>query len=108
MNKNAASVCPECGAQGTAEIGAHELCVVVGDKAVKARWLRFSKCTACGFYELSAQQARLLEMRAALSVLRDCGAPSGAALKFARKALGLKQSDCPCKTGLCRRDYIAR
>jgi len=85
--------CPECKALGTGELGAHELRVTVGDKTVKAQWLRFLKCRECGFYELSAQDARLLQMRAALTVLRDCGAPSPDVLKFARKALGLRQAD---------------
>jgi len=87
------SECPECRRVGTAVLGAHTLRVNVGEKVVNAHWLRFLKCSQCGYYQLSAQEAQLLQLRAALAVLRDCPEPSGAVLRFARKALGLRQSD---------------
>jgi DNA-binding XRE family transcriptional regulator len=85
--------CLQCHAVGTAELGTHTLRVNVGEKVVNARWLRFLKCSQCGYFQLSAQDAELLQLRAALAALRDCPEPSGAVLKFARKALGLRQSD---------------
>ena len=90
--------CPECKAINSLEHIAQELRVSVGEKTVKATQ-HLSKCNACGFHEISALDAELLQMRAALTVLRECGAPTPAVLKFARKALGLRQSDVTAQLG---------
>src|SRR5690349_17797975 len=42
---------------------------------------------------LSAEQLGVLEIRAAITVLKEVELVGGAELKFARKALGLKQTD---------------
>lgn len=93
MNKSEIA-CPECKAINSLGHAVQELRVSVGEKTVKATQ-HLSKCNNCGFHEISALDAELLQMRAALTVLRECGAPTPAVLKFARKALGLRQSDIP-------------
>jgi len=97
MNKREIA-CPECKAINSLRHTVQELRVSVGEKTVKAQQ-HVSQCSECGFHEISAADAELLQMRAALTVLRECGAPTPAVLKFARKVLGLRQSDIPTQLG---------
>jgi hypothetical protein len=94
---NSEIACPECKAINSLRHMVQELRVSVGEKTVKALQ-HLSKCSACGFHQISAGDAELLQMRAALTVLREC-APTPAVLRFARKVLGLKQSDIPSLLG---------
>lgn len=50
-------------------------------------------CLDCGAYSLTAEQLAGYERRAAALVLREVPAPTGAMVKYARKALGLRQKD---------------
>lgn len=50
-------------------------------------------CTACGEVVLSARDLSMHELRAAALVLRDGHRVNGEVLRYARKALGLRQSD---------------
>jgi len=50
-------------------------------------------CEQCGAYVLTQEQLEESERRAALAVLSDVTAPSGKVLRFARKAVGLRQAD---------------
>lgn len=85
--------CEKCGATGTVRIGTHEVRIKVAERTVRSTLCSFPKCEACGDYEIESQQLEELERRAALAVLRDRNEVSGAALKYARKALGLTQQE---------------
>ena len=86
------ATCPEC-KTGTMKRAAHNMRVKVADRAAHGTAMVFPKCDACGYYELEAKQMREAQRRAALVVLNDADTVSGAVLKFARKTLGLKQSE---------------
>lgn len=85
--------CAEC---GTAMIRrAHERTTnVAGVKVTDKTALAF-ECPNCGEYELSLDELRGYELRAAALVLRDGTRVTpdnvGAIVRFARKAMGLKQ-----------------
>lgn len=50
-------------------------------------------CLDCGAYSITAEQLSGYERRAAALVLREIQAPTGAMMKYARKALGLRQKE---------------
>lgn len=50
-------------------------------------------CLDCGAYSLTSAQLSDYERRAAALVLREIQSPTGAMVKYARKALGLRQRE---------------
>mgnify|MGYP002398578210 FL=1 len=67
--------------------------VAVGDRKVQDGSAMIDVCSKCGEYELSQKQLEVLERRAVAVVLNDAQHVGGSVLRFARKALGLKQSE---------------
>lgn len=88
MNKR---VCPECGAQLVRK--SVKAVVQVGTRKVDDASVRAVACEACDYYELSQKQLEEMERKAAVVVLKEVEHISGAELKFARKAMGLRQTD---------------
>lgn len=56
-------------------------------------------CVDCGEYTVPAGMLEKVELRAALVVLTDAPSVSGEAVKFARKALGLTQTELAERIG---------
>jgi len=83
--------CPECGGNMTQKNPS--ITVRVADKRVKDGSMSLPTCDKCGYYELSQAELEKMERRAAITVLNGVDGPSGGVLKFARKALGLRQAD---------------
>ncbi len=83
--------CAECGGKLRTRTGAIE--VDVAGHKVKDPSLPVDVCDKCGAYVLSQEELEESERRAALVVLSDIAAPSGKVLRFARKAVGLRQVD---------------
>jgi DNA-binding transcriptional regulator YiaG len=83
--------CPECGGNMTQKNPI--IAVRVADKRVKDGSMSLPTCDECGYYELSQAELEKMERRAAITVLNGVDGPSGGVLKFARKALGLRQAD---------------
>lgn len=65
----------------------------VGGKEVIDGTAMANVCTECGGYDLSTAQLAGYERRAAALVLRDGRFVNGSVVKYARKALGLRQVD---------------
>ena len=57
-------------------------------------------CEACGDYTISCTQLERYELRAAATVLREVAHPDGAAIRYARKALGLKPTEFGALVGV--------
>ncbi len=83
--------CPECGGRLEARAVAHG--TQVGPYRVTDGSASAHVCQACGEYDLPAQDLAAYELRAVALVLREVQTPSGDALRFARRALGLRQAD---------------
>lgn len=83
--------CPECG--GSLTVRSDALEIDVAGHRVKDPSLPVPVCDECGAYVLTQEELEESERRAALVVLSDIAAPSGKVLRFARKALGLRQVD---------------
>jgi DNA-binding transcriptional regulator YiaG len=65
-------------------------------------------CPACGTVTLSSKQLGGYERRAAVEILRGAQKPvSGEVLKFARKALGLRQKDLAARLE-CNEQQLSR
>src|SRR5690606_15805290 len=94
----ARNICPDCKV-GSMKRGSHKLRVSVGDRVVEGTVTMLPKYEECGYYELGADHLRDIERRAALVVLSDAETVSGAVLKYARKALGLKQEELASQLG---------
>lgn len=90
--------CPECGGELEARAVAHV--TQVGTCRVTDGSARARVCKACGEYDLSAQALMGYELRAVALVLREVQKPSGEALRFARRALGLRQADLATLLGV--------
>ncbi len=91
--------CKECGAVGSYERKRHELMVQVGRRLVSTKLVSFDRCSSCGYDEIPAHDYAMIELRAALAVLLapkgiEVGGPE---LRFARRAMGLRQIDLAAK-----------
>ena len=85
------TVCLECGGPLVlAPFIHHE---TVGRYRVTDRSVSLAQCTACDERLLTSEQWSRYELRAALTIFVHASVVGGAELKYARKALGLRQSD---------------
>ena len=80
--------------------GTHPIEIRVGRHVVVSQAVPHERCPSCGYYELDAKTGEMLELRAAQVVMHEVKEVDPAALKFARKALGLNQTDLAKKLGL--------
>lgn len=83
--------CPKCG--GKLVTRAETIEVDVAGVKVRDGGLMLPVCEKCGEYVISEEDLAETERRAALTVLGEVAGPSGKMLKFARKAIGLRQGD---------------
>lgn len=90
--------CSECNTERV--FGTHPIETQVGRHVVVSRVVPHERCPNCGSFELDAKAAELLELRAAQVVMHEAQDLDPAALKFARKALGLNQTELAKKLGL--------
>jgi putative zinc finger/helix-turn-helix YgiT family protein len=84
--------CPECGREALSRKTVTHVATVGGVKVTDATASALV-CSACGKYDLWADELAGYERRAAIAVLRDGRAVDGDVVRFARKALGLRQID---------------
>lgn len=90
--------CSECNTEMI--FGTHPIETRVGRHVVVSRTVPHDRCPSCGYFELDAKVGELLELRAAQVVMHEVQDLDPAALKFARKALGLNQTALASKLGL--------
>jgi DNA-binding transcriptional regulator YiaG len=83
--------CRECGGKLVVRAGAVE--IDVAGYRVKDPSIRVPVCEKCHWYEMGQLDLEESERRAAIVVLNEIDGPSGHVLKFARKAMGLRQAD---------------
>ena len=65
------------------------------------------QCENCGEVDLTLEQLAGYQRRAAAIVLRDAKEVDGAVVKYARRALGMKQADLAEQIG-CRAETLSR
>lgn len=90
--------CSECNTEMV--LGTHPIEVRVGRYVVECRSIPHERCPNCGYYELEARAAEQLELSAAQVVLHEVQEVDPGAIRFARKALGLTQTELAKKLGL--------
>ena len=98
QHREAQMQCFECNTEMV--FGTHPIETQVGRHVVVNGSVPHERCPNCGYYELDARAAELLELCAAHVALHDAKDLDPAALKFARKALGLSQVELAKKLGL--------
>jgi YgiT-type zinc finger domain-containing protein len=91
--------CHECDGQSF-ERRVVELVTRVGKHQVIDRSVRRPVCNQCGEFTLSADTLRAVELRAALVAFTQAPCVTGAMLRFARKALGLMQTELAKRLGV--------
>ncbi|MDX2054030.1 MAG: helix-turn-helix domain-containing protein [Polyangiaceae bacterium] len=97
--KSKARKCPECG--GLLSQRSLKRTIIVGASKVRDNGrFRVPMCAACGYYELTQKQLSDSELSAALVVFCEASKVDGGALKYARKALGLTQSELGRELGV--------
>ena len=90
--------CPECNTEMV--LGTHAIEVRVGRHVVECCTVPHERCPNCGYYELEATAGEQLELRSVQVVMHELPEVDPTALKFARKALGLTQTELAKKLGL--------
>jgi DNA-binding transcriptional regulator YiaG len=83
--------CRDC--DGPMAFRGYEHVEQVGTEKVKDATGFAWQCTACGDVELTTAQVAAYEQRAAACVLAEAKHVSGVTLRYARKAIGLKQTE---------------
>lgn len=83
--------CPNCNEQLTRQ--GYEHVTRVGGYTVSDATGMIQACPACGEVSLSSDELSGYERRAARLIMAESKRVGGAVLKFARKALGLRQRD---------------
>jgi DNA-binding XRE family transcriptional regulator len=76
-----------------------ELTTKVGAHTVVDRSVTRPVCMPCGEYTVPAATLEQVELRAAIVAFTEAPSVSGAMLRFARKALGLKQAELGARIG---------
>jgi DNA-binding XRE family transcriptional regulator len=71
--------------------GTHPISTQVGAHVVVNDSVPHERCTTCGYYELDAEVAELIEVHAAIVVMSETTEPDPKAVRAARKAMGLSQ-----------------
>lgn len=90
--------CSECNTEMV--FGTHPIETRVGRHVVVSQLIPHERCPNCGYYELDAKAGEILELRSAQLVMHEIQDLDPSALKFARKALGLNQTELAKKLGL--------
>lgn len=88
--------CQECSSE--MRLAAHPIVVRIGSYQVECKSIQHDRCSSCGYYELSAKDGELLDIRASLVVLEQKPAEPKV-VHFARKALGLTQTELAKELG---------
>jgi len=90
-NKTAQRTCPEC--EGAMVMRNYKHTEDVGKWRVTDGTGRVWQCSKCGEPELSLRMLAGYQRRAAAIVLREANPIDGSVTRYARKALGLRQTD---------------
>lgn len=90
--------CPSC--QTEMAFGTFPIVISVGAHGVTSQSVPHERCPSCGYYELDATTAELLEVQAAMVVMCEISNPDIKAIRVARKALGMSQSTLAQALGL--------
>jgi DNA-binding transcriptional regulator YiaG len=83
--------CPNC--SNTMVLNAYSHETQVGRRTVVDTSAMAEQCDHCGAVDLSEAQLAIFELRAARIVLLQAKQVGGSELRFARKALGMRQAD---------------
>jgi putative zinc finger/helix-turn-helix YgiT family protein len=97
--------CPICNSPMTLKSYTRE--TRVGRRVVRDGSMKAQQCERCGAVDLSEEQVAGYERRAARTVLLESDQVGGAEIRFARKALGLRQTDLAAALG-CNPQQISR
>lgn len=92
MTMTMTMTCPTCGQNGM-HPQIHRHVERVGPYKVNDATGMALGCDFCGEFIISDEQVECYELRAAAIVLREKTNPEGAVIRYARKALGLKQTE---------------
>jgi len=90
--------CPNC--QIAMTLGAHPVSTQVGPHLVMNTTVPHERCPSCGYYELDAEAAELIEVQAAIVVMSEATEPSPKAARIARKVMGMSQASLAQELGL--------
>jgi DNA-binding transcriptional regulator YiaG len=90
--------CHECNADRLERRNV-ELRTRVGDYVIVDRSVRRPVCAACGTFTIPAATLENVELRAALVAFTEAPRVTGSMIRFARKALGMKQGDLAQRIG---------
>ena len=90
--------CHECNGESF-ERRPVELSTRIGEHVVIDRSARRPVCARCGEFTLPADTLETVELRAAVVAFTEAPTVTGAMLRFARKALGLKQTQLADRIG---------
>lgn len=97
--------CPNCDNPMVLKSYTHE--TRVGRRLVTDGSGMANQCEKCGTAELDYQQAEGYELRAARVVLLEASQVGGPEIRFARKALGMRQADLAAALG-CNPQQLSR
>lgn len=90
--------CPTCQTEMT--FGTHPIETRVGAHTVRNATVPHDRCPSCGYHELDAKVAELLEVQSIIVVMTDATSTDPKAVRMARKAMGLSQSALATELGL--------
>jgi DNA-binding XRE family transcriptional regulator len=99
--------CPHCGEMAMTRRGVTHT-EDVGGVRVNDATAQALVCGSCGEWDMSAKEIAGFERRAARTVLFDRPDAGGAVYKYARKALGLRQTDLALLLGGVAPETISR
>jgi putative zinc finger/helix-turn-helix YgiT family protein len=97
--------CPICDGAISLKTYSHE--TRVGRRVVTDGTAMVPQCKNCGTVDLAEEQVSVYERRAARVVLLEASQVGGPEIRFARKALGLRQADLAAALG-CNAQQISR
>jgi len=80
--------------------GTHPISTQIGAHVVVNASVPHERCPNCGYYELDAEVAELIEVQAASVVMSEATEPDPKAVRIARKALGMSQAALAQELGL--------
>ena len=90
--------CPSC--QTAMLFGTHPISTQIGAHLVVNASVPHERCPSCGYYELDAEVAELIEVQAAIVVMSETTEPAPKAARVARKAMGMSQVTLAQELGL--------
>ena len=105
MSTKSLQTCPECG--GSVVVKKYRHVESVGGIKVSDETALMPQCVECGNVDLTLEQLAGYERRAAALVLQNVLHARGSTVRYARKALGLTQSEL-AKLLDCRSEEVSR